>query len=71
MMDAKDQHIHHKTREVDPIFVQDQMVPNTAAGYINYSLPWQAVYNKLIPILKDLPIEPSQPLELLTIPGHH
>ena len=71
MMDAKDQHIHHKTREVDPIFVQDQMVPNTSAGYINYSLPWQAVYNKLIPILKDLPIEPSQPLELLTIPGHH
>ena len=45
MMDDKDQHIHHKTREVDPIFVQDQMVPNTAAGYINYSLPWQAVYN--------------------------
>ena len=69
MMIDKDQHIHHQTRIIDPEYIQDQSDPNTPTGYIDYSIPWQAVYNELIPILADLPIEPSQPLELLTIPS--
>lgn len=68
MANHKSQHIHYHTREIDPLLVQDQGDSQALAGYINYSLPWQAIYNQLIGILAELNIEPSKPLEPLPLP---
>ena len=70
MMIDKDQHIHHKTRIIDPEYIRDESDPSTPTGYIDYSIPWQAIYNILIEILAELPIEPAKPLERLTVPNH-
>ena len=69
MMSARDQHIHYYTREIDPILVHDLGDPGTPTGYINYSVPWQAINNSLLDILAELPIEPSRPLVRLSIPN--
>ncbi|EAU71013.1 hypothetical protein BL107_05769 [Synechococcus sp. BL107] len=68
MANHKSQHIHHYTREIDMLLVQDQDDSQALAGYINYSLPWQAIYNQLINILDDLDIKSSIPIEPLAIP---
>jgi len=68
MMASKHQHIHHRTREIDPDLVQDRSDPGTPTGYVNYSLPWQALYNALLEVLAELPIQPSQPLDTLEVP---
>ena len=68
MMSARDQHIHHCIREIDPMLVHDLADPDTPTGYINYSVPWQAIHNSLLEILAELPIEPASPLVPLPIP---
>ena len=70
MAKHKSQHIHYRTREIDPLLVQDEGNSEELAGYINYSLPWQAIYNQLINILAELNIEPSKPVEHLAITDH-
>ena len=69
MMVDKDQHIHHQTRIIDPEYIQDQSDPHTPTGYIDYSIPWQAIYNSLLEILIELPIKPVKILEPLIIPN--
>ena len=71
MMIDKDQHIHHQTRIIDPEYIQDQSDPNTPTGYIDYSIPWQAVYNSLVEILVELPIKPNKTLEQLIVPNNY
>jgi len=71
MLASKHQHIHHHTREVDPTLVQDRSDPGTPTGYVNYSLPWQALYNTLLEVLAELPLEPSKPPEPLPVPDLH
>jgi len=68
MMPSKHQHIHHHTREIDSSYVQDRGDPGTPTGYVNYSIPWQAVFNTLLEVLADLPMRPSKPLEPLPLP---
>ena len=68
MADHKSQHIHSRTREIDPLLVQDKSDSQTPTGYINYSLPWQSIYNELICILTDLNIKPSKTIEPLDLP---
>ena len=68
MMIDKDQHIHHQTRIIDPEYIQDQSDPNTPTGYIDYSIPWQAVYNCLVEILVELPIKPNKTLKPIIVP---
>ena len=68
MANHRSQHIHYRTREIDPLLVQDKGDLNTLAGYIDYSVPWQAVYNQLIDILCELNIEPSQPHQPMMLP---
>ena len=68
MAEHKSQHIHFHTREIDPQLVKDQGDLQTLAGYIDYSLPWQAIYNQLIEILAELNIESSSPVEALPLP---
>ena len=68
MADSRDQHIHHRTREIDPVFVADLVEPDTPTGYTNYSVPWQAMYNCLIDILEELPIEAASPPQRLAVP---
>lgn len=70
MATHKSQHIHYCTKEIDPRFVKDQGDADTLAGYINYSLPWQAIYNQLIDILVELNIEPVQSIKPLPVPNH-
>ena len=70
MANHKSQHIHYRTREIDPLLVKDEGNSKQLAGYINYSLPWQAIYNQLLTILAELNIEPSKPIEPLAIPDH-
>ena len=70
MATHKSQHIHYRTKEIDPLLVKDQGNSKQLAGYINYSLPWQAIYNQLLTILAELNIEPSKPIQALTIPDH-
>ena len=67
MSDHKSQHIHYCTKEIDIQLVQDQSDPENRVGYINYSLPWQAIYNQVIDILIELNIEPSKPMVPLSI----
>ena len=69
MMHETAQHIHYSTRTVDPIYVEDHCDPTTPAGYIDYSLPWQAVYNLLVDILNDLSIESVAPLQYQSFPS--
>ena len=69
MMIDKDQHIHHRTRVIDPIYVQDQSDPMTPTGFINYSIPWQAIYNSVLEILADSTIQPSLKPTPLDIPS--
>ena len=68
MANHKTQHIHYRTKEIDTRLVQDQGDSQTLAGYIDYSLPWQAIYNQLIEILFELNIKPSKPIEPLFVP---
>ena len=68
MAEHKSQHIHFHTREIDPQLVKDQGDLQTLAGYIDYSLPWQAIYNQLVEILAELNIESSYPVEALPLP---
>lgn len=68
MADSKHQHIHHRTREVDPAWVQDRSDATTPTGYVNYSIPWQALYNTMIEVLAELPLKPTQPLLPLPLP---
>ena len=70
MANHRSQHIHYHTREIDPLLVQDQGDSHTLAGYIDYSLPWQAIYNQLIDILAELNISPAMPIEPLPLPEH-
>ena len=69
MAKHKSQHIHYCTKEIDPRFVKDQGDAATLAGYINYSVPWQAIYNQLIDILIELNIEPVQAIKPLPVPN--
>ena len=68
MMDEAAQHIHYFTRTVNPVYVKDNSDLNTPTGYIDYSLPWQVVYNSLVDILNELPIESALPLEYQSLP---
>ena len=68
MMASKHQHIHHLTREPDPEFVRDASNESTPTGYVNYSIPWQALYNELIDILDHIPITAKQKSSRLAIP---
>ena len=68
MAEHKSQHIHSRTREIDTLLVQDKNDSHTPTGYINYSLPWQSIYNQLISILTDLNIKPSKTIEPLDLP---
>ena len=68
MSDSRDQHIHHQTRELDPLFVSDLVEPDLPTGYTNYSIPWQALYNSLIDILEELQIPASSPPQHLVVP---
>ena len=69
MANHKSQHIHYHTKEIDTELVQDQGDSHTLAGYINYSVPWQVIYNQLLDILSDLNIQPSKPTELMSVPN--
>jgi hypothetical protein len=68
MMASKHQHIHQLTREPNPSHVRDMGDENTPTGYINYSIPWQALYNELLDILEHGPIAPKQKPCHLAIP---
>jgi hypothetical protein len=68
MAASKHQHIHHHTREVPSRYIRDRGAPGTPTGYINYSLPWQVVYNILLDILRGLALPSVAPLEPLDVP---
>ena len=68
MANHRSQHIHYRTREIDPLLVQDKGDSHTLAGYVDYSLPWQAIYNQLIDILAELNIDPLKPQEPIPLP---
>lgn len=70
MMASKHQHIHFSTKEPDPTHVQDVSDSSTPTGYVNYSIPWQALYNELLDILTQIQITPEQEPYRLTIPQH-
>ena len=53
MAASKHQHIHHHTREVPAELVKDVSDPSTPTGYVNYSLPWQALYEGLLQVLAE------------------
>ena len=65
MAQHRSQHIHYATREIDLRFVTDKADADTLAGYVDYSIPWQAIYNQLIETLVDLNIKPLKPLKPL------
>lgn len=46
-------HIHHHTRTIAPELVQDVSDTNARNGYVNYSVPWEALYNQLTEILNE------------------
>ena len=71
MANHRSQHIHYRTREIDPLLVQDKGDSHTLAGYVDYSLPWQAIYNQLIDILAELNIDPLKPQEPISLPERH
>ncbi|MFM7285707.1 MAG: hypothetical protein ACKO02_02595, partial [Cyanobium sp.] len=60
MMASKHQHIHYRTSEPDPMAVRDVGEASTPTGYVNYSIPWQALFNELINVLAQIPITPEQ-----------
>jgi hypothetical protein len=70
MMASKHQHIHYRTSEPDPMVVRDVGEASTPTGYVNYSIPWQALYNELIDVLAQIPITPEQKPCRLIIPQH-
>jgi hypothetical protein len=37
--------------------VQDVSDPSTPTGYVNYSLPWEALYGALLEVLEEAPKE--------------
>ena len=53
MAASKHQHIHHRTREPDPALVRDVSDPSTPTGYVDYSLPWQALHAELLTVLAE------------------
>lgn len=53
MAASKHQHIHHHTREIPSELVQDVSDPSTPTGYVNYSLPWEALYEGLLQVLAE------------------
>jgi hypothetical protein len=53
MAASKHQHIHHRTREPDPALVRDVSDPSTPTGYVDYSLPWQALHAELLAVLAE------------------
>jgi len=68
MAASKHQHLHHHTREIDPALVKDVSDPSTPTGYVNYSLPWEALYRLLLDVLQDqggVKARPSAPLTSL------
>ena len=68
MMASKHQHIHHSTREPDPVYVRDASDESTPTGYVNYSIPWQALYNELLEVMDQIPITAKQKPTRLAIP---
>lgn len=54
MMRSRGPHIHHQTLEIDSKWVVDEQDPMKPTGYINYSIPWQAVFNQLATVLSGL-----------------
>ena len=68
MVPSKFQHIHYRTKEIDMQFVKDECDPEKPTGYINYSIPWQVIYNELLDILAELNMEPVKPSGPLHIP---
>ena len=71
MVAHKFQHIHYRTKEIDIKLVKDECDPDKPTGYINYSFPWQDMYNKLLDILTELNIVPSKPITPLLVPTNH
>ncbi len=61
MAASKHQHIHHHTREIDPAQVKDVSDPSTPTGYVNYSVPWEALYGALIATLEEHPPQNRKP----------
>ena len=61
MASSKHQHIHHHTREIDPALVQDVSDRSAPTGYVNYSLPWEALYGALMATLEDHPPHNPKP----------
>ena len=53
MAESKHQHIHHHTREISADLVQDVSPPGTATGYVDYSLPWEALHSALLEVLDE------------------
>lgn len=70
MADHKAQHIHYCTKVIDRELVEDQSDPENRVGYMDYSLPWQAIYNQLVEILIELKVESVTPLVPLTLSTH-
>jgi hypothetical protein len=68
MMATRGPHIHYQTLEVDPNWIVDEQDSEKPTGYINYSIPWQAIYNAFIPILTSLEIPQSKPLYPVALP---
>lgn len=68
MMASRGPHIHHHTVEVESQWVIDEHDPSKPTGYINYSIPWQVIYNSLIPLLSGLDVPQSAPLQPIDPP---
>ena len=60
MVDSKHQHIHHCTREIPIEFIKDISDASTPTGYVNYSIPWQALYKILLEVIDSIPVKYTQ-----------
>jgi hypothetical protein len=69
MMAGPGPHIHFQTLKIESKWVSDEHDPAKPTGYINYSIPWQVIYNTLIPILSSLDIPQAQPLKPVELPA--
>jgi hypothetical protein len=69
MMAGPGPHIHFHTLKIDSKWVSDEHDPAKPTGYINYSIPWQVVYNTFIPLLSSLDIPRAQPLKPVELPA--
>lgn len=68
MMAAPGPHIHFHTLTIEPQWVRDERDPSKPTGYINYSIPWQVVYNSFILVLSSLDIPQAEPLRPVQLP---